>query len=309
MKYDITVIIPFLNEKDNLDRLVSELNNCLSGLNDMKVEVLFVDDGSTDGSCETLRGLEHKHYTPRIIKLSRNFGSHAALRAGIFEARGDFITFLFADLQDPPDLIRRLYEKCVEGYNIVWASRKTVKVSFFESLFSRIYGSLMKKFALPDYPPYGFDIAMFNKKIRDELNQNMEANSSIFLQILSLGFRQVSISYDKVERKAGKSKWTLSKKIKLFIDSFVAFSYAPIRLVSFMGISMAVIGFFWALYIIFRAIFMRDLNPGWPSLISILMIGFGITNISLGIIAEYLWRTLDTARKRKVFIIDEIIDF
>jgi dolichol-phosphate mannosyltransferase len=138
------------------------------------------------------------------------------------------------------------------------------------------------------------------------VNKNVEANSSIFLQILGLGFRQESISYKKRERQTGVSKWTLSKKIKLFIDSFVAFSYAPIRFVTIVGIIFFIVGMIWTLYIVIRKIFFQDLAAGWPALMSILMIGFGITNISLGIIAEYLWRTLDASRKRQVYIIDEI---
>jgi dolichol-phosphate mannosyltransferase len=147
---------------------------------------------------------------------------------------------------------------------------------------------------------------MFNRKVADEVNKNVEANSSIFLQILGLGFRQESISYKKRERQTGVSKWTLSKKIKLFIDSFVAFSYAPIRFVTIVGIIFFIVGMIWTLYIVIRKIFFQDLAAGWPALMSILMIGFGITNISLGIIAEYLWRTLDASRKRQVYIIDEI---
>lgn len=148
----------------------------------------------------------------------------------------------------------------------------------------------------------------FNEKVKQELNQNIEANSSVFLQILTLGFKCASILYDKQARKIGKSKWTVAKKVKLFIDSFVAFSYTPIRLVSLTGIILAGVGFLWALYVVGRTVFFKDLNPGWPTLIAVLMIGFGLTNISLGIIAEYLWRTLDASRKRKVFIIDEIIE-
>jgi dolichol-phosphate mannosyltransferase len=144
--------------------------------------------------------------------------------------------------------------------------------------------------------------------VADQVNNNVEANSSIFLQILGMGFRQESITYKKRERTVGISKWTISKKIKLFIDSFVAFSYAPIRFVTIVGILFFIIGFFWTVYIIIRELFYHNLASGWPALVSILMIGFGITNISLGIIAEYLWRTLDASRKRPVFIIDKILD-
>src|SRR6185295_10041286 len=169
----------------------------------------------------------------------------------------------------------------------VWATRQGSGTPLSEKLFSKMYAWLMQKFAISEFPENGFDIVMFTNKVKKEINENIEANSSIFLQILTLGFKSASITYNKRERKAGKTKWTLSKKIKLFIDSFIAFSYAPIRLVTYTGIGFSILGFLWTLYISLRAILIGDLNPGWPALVAILMIGFGITNISLGIIAEY----------------------
>lgn len=306
--FDISVIIPFFNERENLDRLTSELNNYLSGLNEIKAEVIFVDDGSTDGSLEILQKLPHRFYSARIIKLSRNYGSHAALRAGIMHSNGEFIIFIFADLQDPLELIEKLYQKAKEGYNIVSAYRNAMDVTTRERFFSKLYAKLMKKFVIESFPENGFDIVMFDRKVKDELNKNIESNSSIYLQILTMGFRQASITYNKNARLLGRSKWTFSKKVKMFIDSFVAFSYIPIRFVSIVGIILSLLGFLWMGYVVFRALVFHNISPGWPSLIAILMIGFGITNISLGIIAEYLWRTLDASRKRKVFIIDRIIN-
>ena len=166
----------------------------------------------------------------------------------------------------------------------------------------------MKKYVSTSYPEKGFDIVMFSNKVASVINQNIEANSSIFLQILTLGFQQDFIFYDKQPRENGASKWTLSKKIKLFIDSFIAFSYAPIRFVTIIGITLFISGIGFSLYLLTRKILFNDLVSGWTMLISILTIGFGITNISLGIIAEYLWRTFDSSRKRPVFIIDDIID-
>ena len=148
----------------------------------------------------------------------------------------------------------------------------------------------------------------FNKKVKENLDRNIEVNSSLQLQIFTLGYHSENVYYDKKERKVGKSKWTFSKKIKLFIDSFVAFSFAPIRMVSIIGILFFIAGAIWTIYIVIRKLLFDDLASGWPALMSILMIGFGITNISLGIIAEYLWRTLDASRKRPLFIIDDIID-
>jgi len=304
----VSVIIPIYNEYDGIPYLVESLNAFFRQHPHLNAELIFVNDGSKDRSIERLLEMKHETYKAKVIILSRNFGSHAALRAGISVSTGDLVCFNYADLQDPLELIVRMEEKMKEGNDIIWAHRESTKVSWGEKTFSSFYAYLMKKFAFSNFPDKGFDIVMFDRKVVTQVNRNIEANSSIFLQILGMGFRQDSISYKKSERKTGVSKWTMSKKIKLFIDSFVAFSYAPIRLVTIIGFSMFFLGSLWTAYIIFRTLIFHDLVSGWPALVSILMIGFGITNISLGIIAEYLWRTLDASRKRPVFIIDKIVE-
>jgi glycosyltransferase involved in cell wall biosynthesis len=308
MNNKVSIIIPFLNEEENILFLTESLNNFFATKKAYKSEIIFVNDGSTDNSVALLQQQSHTHYDCKIISLSKNFGSHAALRAGIRHASGSHICFMYADLQDPLNLIDRLFDESKKGNEICWANRNTTENSFFERSFSKTYSYLMKKYAISSYPEKGFDIVLFSNKVQQHINQNIEANSSIFLQILTLGFKQSFISYEKEARKKGKSKWTFSKKIKLFIDSFVAFSYAPIRFVTLIGIFLFIIGFLSSAYLISRRLIYNDLESGWPALVSILMIGFGITNISLGILAEYLWRTLDSSRKRPVFIIDEIID-
>lgn len=306
----ISIIIPFLNEEENIPSLTKTLSNYFEDEKKHIFEVIFVNDGSTDNSKKQLIEEKKLNYSSKLISFSKNYGSHAALRAGIQESKGDYITFIYADLQDPISIVSKMCKKIEQDKSneIIWANRKSTKNGFIESLFSKIYSKLMRKFVLNSYPENGFDIVMFSKKISTILNKNIESNSSIFLQILSLGFKQDFIYYEKEARKIGKSKWTLSKKIKLFIDSFIAFSYAPIRLVTIIGILLFIFGICFSIYLILRKIFFHDLVSGWPMLISIITLGFGITNISLGIIAEYLWRTLDSSRKRPTFIIDEIID-
>ncbi|MFN8237988.1 MAG: glycosyltransferase [Chitinophagales bacterium] len=308
MKKGISIIIPLYNEAEGVPVLVSALNEFFADKQHIPIEIIFVSDGSTDGSFELLQLQTFKNYSTQLISFSKNYGSHAALRAGIVHAKMEYVTFMYADLQDPLELVFQLYEKAVSGFDIVWANRNNTNNSRFETLFSRFYARMMQKFAFPNFPDKGFDIVFFNSKVTRQLNDNIESNSSIFLQILGMGFAQTSVLYNKKERAIGKSKWTLSKKIKLFIDSFVAFSYAPIRFVSLMGMLFFTFGIFWTVYIASRKLLYNDLASGWPALTSILLLGFGLTNIALGIIAEYLWRTLDASRKRPVFIIDKIID-
>ncbi|HET6996617.1 MAG TPA: glycosyltransferase, partial [Chitinophagaceae bacterium] len=303
----ITVVIPIFNEYEGIPFLVDSLNEFFGQNNQLNAEVIFVNDGSRDNSVERLSSMPHKTYKARVISFSRNFGSHAALRAGISHASGDYICFNYADLQDPLELVIRMKDLMDQSNDIVWAQRESTKVPWGEKMFSKFYASLMKKFAFKNFPEKGFDIVMFNKKVAVEVNKNVEANSSIFLQILGMGFRQTNITYKKRERQTGVSKWTISKKVKLFIDSFVAFSYAPIRFVTIIGILFFIAGFIWTAYIVIRKVFFPyPYSAGWPAMMSLLSLGFGITNISLGIIAEYLWRTLDASRKRQVFIIDNI---
>ncbi len=303
----LSVIIPVLNEQENVENLINRLNSFFHQRRHLKAEVIFVNDGSTDLTAARLKDGNHCAYTGKIITFSKNFGSHAALRAGIQQAQGAYITFMYADLQDPLELLdAMLLQISATGAEICWAQRHATENTKTERLFSRSYAFLMQKYAVREFPRHGFDILMFSKKVQACLNANIEHNSSLFIQVLSLGFKQVTVRYNKQARAFGKSKWTLAKKIKLLIDSFVAFSFAPIRLVSLVGILFFFFGTIWTIYIIFRKIVFDDLASGWPALISILMIGFGITNISLGIIAEYLWRTLDASRKRPVYVIDEV---
>ncbi|MDB5019837.1 MAG: glycosyl transferase family 2 [Pedobacter sp.] len=303
----LSVIIPVLNEQDSIDHLISQLNSYFLQQQHYCTEVIFVNDGSTDRTAYKLKTGKHLYYSAKVISFSRNFGAHAALRAGIQYATGDYITFMYADLQDPVELVEMLLTE-IETKDICWAFRNSTKVSKTEKVFSRVYAYLMRKYAVSNFPKKGFDIVMFSRKVQDYLNSNIESNSSVFIQILSLGYKQTAVTYNRNARLVGKSKWTLSKKIKLFIDSFVAFSFAPIRMVSIMGIIFFFLGIVWTGYIVFRKLVFNDLASGWPALISILMVGFGVTNISLGILAEYLWRTLDASRKRPPFVIDEVAD-
>ena len=304
---DISVIIPFLNEEEGIPFLVSSLNEyCTKSEKD--IEVIFVDDGSTDASIAMLRKQKISGFKGKIVQLSKNYGSHMALRAGIREAVGSRIAFMYADLQDPIELIGKMDEIASKNErNIVWATRKSTQSGLIERTFSGLYARLMKKHVSDNFPAKGFDIVMFDNKVQAQLNENIEANSSIFLQILTMGFSQETIEYDKSERKTGKSKWTFSKRVKLFIDSFVAFSYFPIKLVSVAGIILFITGLLWSGYLIGRKLILDDLESGWPALMSVILIGLGVTNIGLGIVAEYLWRTLDASRKRPGFIVNNII--
>lgn len=304
MKFDLSIVIPVYNEEDNVEQLCHELDGYL-GRVALHAELIFVDDGSQDNSVEKLKQKKFHNASVKIIKLSKNFGAHAALRAGLQNATTDFCMIYFMDMQDPLEMIETFYQKLHEGYDIAYEKRKNYKAG----LGSRIFGRLVQNFIQPDYPEEGVSCFMVNRKVLNELNKNIESNSSLYFQLFSLGFRKVGLLFECKERTKGKSGWTFSKKVKLLTDSFVTFSKAPLRLVMILGTIMAVVGFVWALVIALIKIFnLMSLNAGWPTLIAVILLGFGVTNLSISIIAEYLWRTLEAARKRPVFIVDEIIE-
>jgi len=303
---DVSLVIPFLNEEENLGELVRQLNEYASSVS-FSMEAILVDDGSTDSSVQILRKLDSVKVPLKLVRLSRNFGSHAAIRAGISQAEGNYTMFFSADLQEPFSMIGEMYEKSCEGYEIVIARRAAVQTSFSERIFSSLYTAMIRKFAISDYPKGGANNFLFSKKVREQLCMNVENNSSIHMQIISMGFSKAFIDVSLCERHSGQSKWTFSKKVKLFIDSFVAFSFMPIRAITLLGVLMFAVGFLYALWIIIAQLSgIVDFESGFPTIISVLLLGFGLTNFALGIVAEYIWRTLDAARGRPVFIIDSI---
>ena len=304
----LSVVIPYLNEAAGIEECCKAIDQYAKKV-DFKLEVIFVDDGSTDDTSDIIRAFYFKNITQtKVITFAKNFGSHAAIRAGIIHATYDVCTWMGSDLQEPIEFLEMAYNKIREGYDAIYIEKNSVKVSKISRCFSKMYSFLMRKYAVSNYSSGGTSNIVFNWKIIDYLNQNIEANSSIALQIMDAGFKNCTISLDFNERLTGVSKWTFAKKIKLFIDSFVAFSFMPIRLVSIIGILMFVLGVIIGICTIINKIANPGVPIGYSTLASVMALGFGITNISLGIIAEYLWRTYDAARKRPVFLISSVED-
>jgi glycosyltransferase involved in cell wall biosynthesis len=304
---DISIVIPFYNESESIQLLLQSITEYAKN-KAFDFEIILVDDGSTDDTIRKIFEYGKPEFPSKLIKLSKNCGSHAAIRAGFLHANGKHATYLPADLQISFEAIEQLYKVANTGINVVFGTREENQVGVFEKMFSRAYANMMRKFVTKNFPYDGIETVLIDKKVLQAFNSNIESNSSFALQIMSMGFKTKFVHVNRTSRKAGKSKWTIGKKIKILIDSFVAFSQAPIRLVSVTGILFFITGIVWSAYLILRKLVFNDLASGWPELLAILLVGFGITNISLGIIAEYLWRTLDTSRNRPVFIVDEIIE-
>jgi dolichol-phosphate mannosyltransferase len=304
----LSVVVPLLNEAENLEAVHARLAEVAATLS-CDVEMVFVDDGSSDGSFAKLNELRARDGRVCPIRLARNFGSHGACLAGFARARGDWAVIVAADLQDPPELIQQLVAQAEAGHDVVWARRERRDDPASTLFFAGLYNRMMRRIALPNWPERGFDFVLVSRRVLDELLSRRESNTSLFGQILWLGFPQTSVAYERVARRAGRSKWTLGKKLKLAIDSFVGFSYVPIRVISLVGLFLAIAGAIYAGFIAVRRLYSGIPVEGWASLMVVVLVLGGVQLLMLGVLGEYLWRTLDQTRGRPPFVVAEAIGF
>lgn len=303
----LSIITPAYNEAENLEDLHKQLRKTLT---DMAItwEWLIIDDCSKDSTITTATNLAKRDPVIRVIRFSRNFGSHMAITCGLSKSRGECAVVMAADLQDSPETIRTLFEKWQQGKHIVWAVRKERQAESWRTLlFARMYYFLMRHIiGMKELPPTGSDFFLIDRRVIDALSQFKEKNNNIFSLIAWLGFRQDHIHYIKQPRNKGKSNWTLRKQIKLLVDSITSYSYLPIRVFSMIGFLTATSGFLYALFILFHSLLApHHATAGWSSLIMTILILGGLQMLMLGILGEYLWRTLDHTRNRPIFLIEE----
>lgn len=302
-----TIIIPVYYNELNLPTTIPSLLGFTEIRTDYKLELIFVDDGSGDRSLEILHDFQAKDPgIIKIIKLTRNFGSMAAIQAGFTVATGDCVGMISADLQDPPELFLEMLDHWEKGNKAIFAVRQDRNEPFLQKFFSNSYYSLIRRFAIHDYPIGGFDFFLVDRQVIKVLNNIQEKNTNLMSLIHWLGFKPVMISYTRRQRSKGKSRWTTSKKIKLFIDTFVGFSYFPIRALSFIGLLVAIGSFFYGIYILSYWLFFGIPVQGYVPIMLVMTFTSGIQMTMLGVLGEYLWRTLDEVRHRPPFVIDEI---
>jgi len=303
----LSIIIPVYNNELNLRPLYEKLSKDVLKKDNFKYEIIFVDDGSEDNSYNELLKLREKNEYIKIIKFTRNFGAYTAIFAGLKYANGNCMLIIPADLQTPPKLILEMYSWWEKDYKVVLAIRDDREEGKIQSFFSNTYWKLAKKYALKNTPEKGYDSFLIDRKIADSISNANEKNSPLSAQILWYGYKVKKIYYVRKKRELGKSQWTLSKKIKLFIDTFIAFSYAPIRIISVVGIIISLASFIYAIIILFNKFYNNVPIQGWASLMIVLLGLSGIQLIILAIIGEYLWRNFDESRKRPIYIVEKEI--
>ena len=310
-KTNITIVVPCFNEEKNIDRLLEKLKNATLAITDINFTYLLVDDGSADGTFNVIRKAAEKQPKIRAIRLSRNFGSHVAISAGIENATGsDAAIVISADLQEPPELIGELISKWKEGSEVVWTIREKRAQSFIgKSLSKSFYKLFIKASGLKNYPKEGPSaFFLLDQKVCMQWRKFKETNRMIIGMVAWMGFKHSCIYYKQNERNSGKSSFTFMKLIKLAIDSFVSFSFAPIRFISYLGVMVSLIGFIYSLVLIFNKLFLGIGPTGWTSIMVVVLFLGGIQLITLGIIGEYVWRGVEESRSRPLYIIAEEIN-
>lgn len=302
-----SIVVPVYFNELNLPDTVPQLLALAERLPGYRLELVFVDDGSGDGSLGVLREFQSRYPDHiKLVKLTRNFGSMAAIQAGLSVATGDCVGIITADLQDPPELFEEMLSHWEKGTKLVLAVRADREEPLGQRMFAATYYGLMRKFAIPGYPQGGFDFLLMDAQVVKEVNRIHEANTNLMALIFWLGYRPVLIPYTRRKRQKGRSRWTLAKKFKLVVDSFVAFSYVPIRALSVLGLLFALGAFAYGILLIVLRLTHGVEVPGWTAIMVMLALASGIQMTMLGVLGEYLWRTLEAARKRPHYVIDEV---
>lgn len=302
----LSIVVPVYYNSDTLMDLYEDMKNKILGkIGDY--ELVFVDDGSGDNSWEIMNQIRDMDENVRLVKLSRNFGEHAALLAGLSECTGDCAVTKQADLQEDSTLILDMYESWKRGNKVVLAVRRSRDENKVKVFFASLYYRIIRRFVNKNMPIGGCDCYLVDRKVIEVLERLDEKNSSLTLQVMWAGFKTEMIPFDRLDREKGKGRWTLAKKVKLVVDSLMSFSYAPIRFMTITGFVFDIFALVLFICILIEYFTKGTPIAGWSSLMCVVLLSAGLILMMLGILGEYIWRVLDAARNRPPFIIDENI--
>jgi dolichol-phosphate mannosyltransferase len=305
----LSVVVPVFQNEANLPETVPRLLTLRELLPDYRVELVFVDDGSRDGSAGILTQFAQRHPgTIKIVKLTRNFGQTPAIQAGLRHAAGDCVGIISADLQEPWELLADMVKEWERGARFVIGEREGREERASHQRLSSIYWRLIRRFAFPDFPTLGYDFCLLDRQVVQDVTQINEKNSSIFVLLYWLGYRPVRLPIMRRRRERGRSQWRLARKISFTIDTLIGFTNLPARLITGMSFSLGVLCL---LYLAFSLVFWfwyRAAPPGWMTEVALLTLLGAMILFALGIVSEYLLRLLDEARKRPPFVVERVID-
>lgn len=306
----LSIVVPCYNEMETVAIFYRETSKVVEKM-DMKYEIIFVNDGSRDNTLSELQKVyeEHKDVV-RVIDFSRNFGKEAGLLAGLEYAKGDYITVMDVDLQDPPEFLPVMFKTMEEkGVDIVGTRRVSRKGEPpIRSFFARQFYKLINKFSDVEIVDGARDFRLMTRQVVDsilELKEYHRFSKGIFVWV---GYKTEYLEYENVERVAGETSWSFWKLLSYAFEGIIAFTVAPLRIATFMGVLISVVAFLTMVFVIVRAMMFGDPVSGWPSMVTIMLFLGGIQLLALGIIGEYLSKTYMEVKKRPNYIVRKIYE-
>ncbi len=304
----LSVIVPCYNEEENVPYFYEELMKLTPFFNEksLDLELIYVDDGSKDGTASEVRKLHEKDKRVRLVSFSRNFGKESAIFAGFTKAKGDYVVMMDADLQDPPSMLPQMFEYIEEGYDSVATRRVSRKGEpVIRSFFARMFYKLINKISKTDIVDGARDYRLMTRQVVDAILSLGEYNrfsKGIFGWV---GFNTKWVEYENVERAKGETKWSFWGLFLYSLEGIIAFSTAPLAIASFMGVLFCVVAFVIIIAIIVRSLFWQDPTSGWPSLVCIISMVSGVQLLCLGILGQYVSKTYLEVKHRPIYLVKE----
>ncbi len=307
----LSIVVPLYNEEDNVAPLVERIVAIVGSLDGKPdYEVVLVNDGSADGTLAEIRAQMARYPHLVLVNLSRNFGHQIAASAGIDIAAGDAVVLMDGDLQDPPELIAQFYAKWREGFDVVYAIRRTRKGESPLKLFTaRMFYRTIKRLTKVSIPVDTGDFRLMSRRVVEALKRSRERHRFLRGMVSWVGYDQVGVEYDRDERHSGTTKYPLPKMLRFAIDGITSFSDVPLRFASYLGFAASAVAFVYAIVVVSFKLFSLKppgYTPGWAStIVAILFLG-GVQLISLGILGEYIGRIYDEVKGRPLYLISDI---
>ena len=300
----ISIVSPVYRAEKILPILVSEINLVMERIGE-DYEIILVDDRSPDNSWEVMKVLSSQNPRIKSIRLSRNFGQHSAIFAGLTKTKGDWVVVMDCDMQDQPKEIAKLYKKALEGYDIVLGQREKRKDKFLKKLSSKLFYKVFNYLSGGQFNNEIGNFGIYKKKVIDSILNINDYIKFFPLFINWVGFRNISIPIEHGEREEGKSSYSISRLLKLAFNVIISFSDKPLRLFINFGLGISILSFILGIYYLYLSITHKITQPGFSSLILSIWFLSGIIISCIGIVGVYLGKTFDQAKNRPTFIIDE----